>query len=116
MSVFDQIMEGLPKQEQEAVLKAFTSALKEDDQQYRNDAKALEEWATSASGVPCILKCLHTLAPTQVERASISEYKSPPACNCATTLVLSVSWFKPLCSQCVCALCSFNTDPKAACE
>ncbi len=50
VSVFDQIMEGLPAGEQKAVLSAFIKALKEDPEQYRADAQALEEWARGASG------------------------------------------------------------------
>jgi len=49
VSVFDQIMEGLPAADQSAVLKAFIEALKEDPEQYRRDAKSLEEWARATS-------------------------------------------------------------------
>lgn len=49
VSVFDQIMEGLPAEEQTAVLSAFVSALQEDPEVYRRDAAALEAWARAAS-------------------------------------------------------------------
>ena len=44
-SVFDQVLEGLPAAEREAVFVAFVNALQEDPQQYRADAAKLEEWA-----------------------------------------------------------------------
>lgn len=52
VSVFDQIMEGLPASEQTAVLAAFVSALQEDPEVYRRDAAALEAWARAASSAP----------------------------------------------------------------
>ncbi|GMP67076.1 hypothetical protein CsSME_00027190 [Camellia sinensis var. sinensis] len=46
VTVFDQLMEGYPSDEdREAIFQAYINALKEDPDQYRNDAKKLEEWA-----------------------------------------------------------------------
>ncbi|CAL5342531.1 unnamed protein product [Camellia sinensis] len=46
VTVFDQLMEGYPSDEdREAIFQAYINALKEDHDQYRNDAKKLEEWA-----------------------------------------------------------------------
>ncbi|CAL5403582.1 unnamed protein product [Camellia sinensis] len=46
VTVFDQLMEGYPSDEdREAIFQAYINALKEDPDQYRNDAKRLEEWA-----------------------------------------------------------------------
>ncbi|KAI8008718.1 hypothetical protein LOK49_LG07G02324 [Camellia lanceoleosa] len=45
VTVFDQLMEGYPSDEdREAIFQAYINALKEDPDQYRNDAKKLEEW------------------------------------------------------------------------
>lgn len=54
-SVFDQVLEGLPEAEREAVFTAFINALDEDPKQYRADAAKLEEWAkgvTAADVIP----------------------------------------------------------------
>ena len=51
VSVFDQIMEGLPTEEQKAVLDAFAGALNEDSAQYRRDAEELEAAAKDTKGV-----------------------------------------------------------------
>ncbi|ERN03530.1 hypothetical protein AMTRI_Chr02g218190 [Amborella trichopoda] len=46
VTVYDQLMEGFPSNEdRDAIFKAYVEALKEDPEQYRNDAKKLEEWA-----------------------------------------------------------------------
>ncbi len=50
VSVFDQIMEGLPTEEQKAVLDAFAGALNEDAAQYRRDAEELEAAAKDTKG------------------------------------------------------------------
>lgn len=51
VSIFDQILGGLPEAEREAVFTAFISALEEDPAQYRKDAAAMEEWARSQSSI-----------------------------------------------------------------
>lgn len=48
-SVFDQVLEGLPPAERDAVFEAYVAALQEDAAQYRKDAAELEEWARSLS-------------------------------------------------------------------
>ena len=60
VSVFDQIMEGLPGEEQKAVLDAFAGALQEDSAKYRRDAEELEAVAKETSGEtstlnPCLI-------------------------------------------------------------
>ncbi|XP_047311775.1 protein THYLAKOID FORMATION1, chloroplastic-like [Impatiens glandulifera] len=46
VTVYDQLMDGYPSDEdREAIFQAYIKALKEDPDQYRNDAKRLEEWA-----------------------------------------------------------------------
>ncbi|CAK7349960.1 unnamed protein product [Dovyalis caffra] len=46
VTVYDQLMEGYPSDEdREAIFQAYIKALNEDPEQYRNDAKRLEEWA-----------------------------------------------------------------------
>ncbi|XP_075670644.1 protein THYLAKOID FORMATION1, chloroplastic [Castanea sativa] len=46
VTVFDQLMEGYPSDEdRDAIFQAYIKALKEDPQQYRIDAQKLEEWA-----------------------------------------------------------------------
>lgn len=52
VSVFDQVLEGLPSDEQAAVFKAYIEALDEDPQQYRSDAEAWESWVKGLSGEP----------------------------------------------------------------
>jgi photosystem II biogenesis protein Psp29 len=54
-SVFDQILQGLPEEEQAAVFSAYIQALDESPEQYRKDAKALEEFAKSADGADSLL-------------------------------------------------------------
>lgn len=49
-SVFDQVLEGLPDAEREAVFDAYINALKEDPNQYRQDAEKMESWAKGLSG------------------------------------------------------------------
>jgi len=48
-SVFDQVLEGLPPAEREAVFDAYVVALQEDPKKYRSDASILEAWARDAS-------------------------------------------------------------------
>lgn len=50
VSVFDQVLDGLPDAEQEAVFKAYVEALDEDPQQYRSDAQKWEAWVKDLSG------------------------------------------------------------------
>ncbi|XP_024446578.1 protein THYLAKOID FORMATION1, chloroplastic isoform X2 [Populus trichocarpa] len=46
VTVYDQLMEGYPSDEdREAIFQAYIKALEEDPEQYRIDAKKLEEWA-----------------------------------------------------------------------
>lgn len=46
VTVYDQLMEGYPSEEdRDAIFKAYIGALKEDPEQYRADARKLEEWA-----------------------------------------------------------------------
>lgn len=48
VTVYDQLMDGYPSDEdREAIFRAYINALKEDPEQYRNDAKKMEEWASS---------------------------------------------------------------------
>ncbi|KAI5077499.1 hypothetical protein GOP47_0007323 [Adiantum capillus-veneris] len=48
VTVYDQLMDGYPSEaDKEAIFKAYIEALKEDPEQYRKDAKRLEEWASS---------------------------------------------------------------------
>lgn len=50
-SVFDQILQGLPEEEQKSVFNAYIAALEENPEQYRKDAAMLEGLATSAGSV-----------------------------------------------------------------
>ncbi|QCD87847.1 protein THYLAKOID FORMATION1, chloroplastic-like isoform X2 [Vigna unguiculata] len=46
VTVYEQLMEGYPSDEdRDAIFQAYIKALKEDPEQYRVDAKKLEEWA-----------------------------------------------------------------------
>ncbi|XP_043689955.1 protein THYLAKOID FORMATION1, chloroplastic-like [Telopea speciosissima] len=46
VTVYDQLMEGYPSDDdREAIYRAYIQALKEEPEQYRNDAKKLENWA-----------------------------------------------------------------------
>ncbi|XP_050205543.1 protein THYLAKOID FORMATION1, chloroplastic [Mercurialis annua] len=48
VTVYDQLMEGYPSDEdREAIFQAYIKALTEEPEQYRIDAKKLEEWARS---------------------------------------------------------------------
>ncbi|KAG4385477.1 hypothetical protein GLYMA_12G106600v4 [Glycine max] len=48
VTVYEQLMEGYPSDEdRDAIFQAYIQALKEDPEQYRVDAKKLEEWARS---------------------------------------------------------------------
>ncbi|PKI52945.1 hypothetical protein CRG98_026651 [Punica granatum] len=48
VTVYDQLMEGYPSDEdKEIIFQAYIQALQEDPQQYRADAQKLEEWARS---------------------------------------------------------------------
>lgn len=51
VSIFDQILDGLPDGEREAVFNAFVNALEEDPEKYRKDAAAMEEWARSQTAI-----------------------------------------------------------------
>lgn len=54
-SIFDQVLQGLPEAEQQAVFNAYISALEESPEQYRKDAAMLEEAAASAGSVDALL-------------------------------------------------------------
>ncbi|XP_020576753.1 protein THYLAKOID FORMATION1, chloroplastic [Phalaenopsis equestris] len=46
VTVFEQLMEGYPNSEdRDAIFRAYIEALREDPEQYRKDARKLEEWA-----------------------------------------------------------------------
>ncbi|KAK9085055.1 hypothetical protein Sjap_025466 [Stephania japonica] len=46
VTVYDQLMEGYQSDsDREAIFRAYIQALKEDPDQYRNDARKIEEWA-----------------------------------------------------------------------
>lgn len=48
VTVYDQLMDGYPSDEdREAIFRAYIIALREDPEQYRNDAIKMEEWASS---------------------------------------------------------------------
>ncbi|XP_042420205.1 protein THYLAKOID FORMATION1, chloroplastic-like [Zingiber officinale] len=48
VTVYEQLMEGFPSSEdRDAIFQSYIKALKEDPEQYRIDAKKLEEWASS---------------------------------------------------------------------
>ncbi|EFN57011.1 hypothetical protein CHLNCDRAFT_143677 [Chlorella variabilis] len=51
VSIFEQVLGGLPDAEREAVFDAFINALQEDPKQYRKDAAAMEELARGKSEV-----------------------------------------------------------------
>lgn len=51
VSVFDQVLEGLPAEEQKAIFKAYIGALDQDPDQYRRDAENWENWAKGLGGV-----------------------------------------------------------------
>jgi photosystem II biogenesis protein Psp29 len=51
VSIFEQVLGGLPEGERNLVFDAFITALEEDPQQYRKDAAALEEWAKSQTAI-----------------------------------------------------------------
>jgi photosystem II biogenesis protein Psp29 len=54
-SVFDQILQGLPEEEQKAVFNAYVTALEENPEQYRKDAATLEEAAKAAGSVDALI-------------------------------------------------------------
>jgi photosystem II biogenesis protein Psp29 len=54
-SVFDQILQGLPEGEQEAVFSAYIQALDESPEQYRKDAAALAEQAKAAGSLDSLM-------------------------------------------------------------
>ncbi|XP_042441706.1 protein THYLAKOID FORMATION1, chloroplastic-like [Zingiber officinale] len=48
VTVYEQLMEGYPSSEdRDTIFQSYITALKEDPEQYRIDAKKLEEWASS---------------------------------------------------------------------
>jgi hypothetical protein len=55
VSVFDQVLEGLPQQAQDDIFKSYMNALDEDGPRYRKDATEWEAWAKDLSGwlIPC---------------------------------------------------------------
>ncbi|KAF3320945.1 protein THYLAKOID FORMATION1 [Carex littledalei] len=51
VTVYEQLMEGYPSNEdKEQIFRSYINALNEDPEQYRADAKKLEEWARSQNG------------------------------------------------------------------
>lgn len=50
--MFDQVLEGLPAEEQKAIFKAYIGALDQDPDQYRRDAENWENWAKGLGGAP----------------------------------------------------------------
>lgn len=50
-SIFEQILDGLPQAERDAVFDAFVTALQEDPARYRADAAKLESWAAQQAVV-----------------------------------------------------------------
>lgn len=55
VTVYDQLMEGYPSDEdRDAIFQAYINALKEDPEQYRIDAKRLEEWARSQTATSLV--------------------------------------------------------------
>ncbi|KAE9588530.1 hypothetical protein Lal_00002882 [Lupinus albus] len=55
VTVFDQLMEGYPSDEdRDAIFVAYIEALKEDPEQYRTDAKKLEEWAKAQNSTSLV--------------------------------------------------------------
>lgn len=55
VTVYDKLMEGYTSSEdREAIFKAYIEALKEDPEQYRNDAQKLEEWARTQTSTSLI--------------------------------------------------------------
>ncbi|KAG0504463.1 hypothetical protein KC19_11G160300 [Ceratodon purpureus] len=51
VTVYDQLMDGYPNDaDRDSIFKAYISALNEDPELYRKDAKKLEEWAAAQSG------------------------------------------------------------------
>ncbi|KAK9823138.1 hypothetical protein WJX72_000536 [[Myrmecia] bisecta] len=50
VSVFDQVLDGLPSASQEQVFAAYINALDEDPARYRADAEKVEGWAKALSG------------------------------------------------------------------
>ncbi|KAH8937919.1 hypothetical protein BDL97_16G055600 [Sphagnum fallax] len=51
VTVYDQLMDGYPNdKDRDAIFKAYVTALKEDPELYRSDARKLEEWASAQSG------------------------------------------------------------------
>ncbi|WOL15081.1 protein THYLAKOID FORMATION1, chloroplastic [Canna indica] len=55
VTVYDQLMEGYTNNEdRDAIFKSYIQALKEDPDQYRSDAKKLEEWARAQTGTTLV--------------------------------------------------------------
>lgn len=55
VTVYDQLMEGYPSDEdRDAIFQAYIKALNEDPEQYRIDAKKLEEWARSQTATSLV--------------------------------------------------------------
>ncbi|KXZ51189.1 hypothetical protein GPECTOR_13g676 [Gonium pectorale] len=50
VSVYEQILESLPEEERAAIFKAYVNALGEDPEQYKRDAAAIEQAASSLTG------------------------------------------------------------------
>ncbi|BAT90205.1 hypothetical protein LR48_Vigan08g122500 [Vigna angularis] len=55
VTVYEQLMEGYPSDEdRDAIFQAYIKALKEDPEQYRVDAKKLEEWARAQNSTSLV--------------------------------------------------------------
>ncbi|KAL3681924.1 hypothetical protein R1sor_024880 [Riccia sorocarpa] len=55
VTVYDQLMDGYPSAEdRDAIFKAYISALKENPEHYRSDAKKLEAWASEQSATSVV--------------------------------------------------------------
>ncbi|KAK9828437.1 hypothetical protein WJX81_008526 [Elliptochloris bilobata] len=70
-SVFEQVLEGLPEVEKEAIFTSYVNALGEDPAQYKKDAAKMEAWA-SGLGSPETLKPASDGDEVQQRLASIA--------------------------------------------
>lgn len=71
VSVFDQVLEGLPQKVQDELFTAYMSALDEDGPRFRKDATEWEEWAKTLSGTRCfwISVCLCPTVTVLIKKA-----------------------------------------------
>ena len=75
VSVFDQVLEGLPQDVQDEIFKAYMSALDENGDQYRSDATTWEAWGKELTGT-----CAHRRARPY---ASLPGLQFRPADSCS---------------------------------